>query len=433
MLLALGLAGCPAGSRPAAPRPWAAAPPPLPERPAACRSVSPGSELTPVLASAKPGDAFCLAPGEYRGPLRLGTGVAVWGPRSAVVRSSGDGTTVRLEGDRAALLGVTVDGSGGRYDLLDAAVHVGAQDARVEGVRIVHAVFGILVEKSRRALLRGNEITGDPYQALGLRGDGIRLWETYDSRIEANRVMDSRDVVVWYSSGNHIVGNRIERGRYGTHLMYSHRNQIAENAYVGNVTGIFLMYSRDVTVSDNLIAEAAGAAGFGLGLKESGNLQVVGNRFLADTVGVYADTSPLYLQDRNLFEANVFRYDQVGVIFHSSEDRNAFRANDFRDNGVAVRVEGRGDALRVTWAGNYFDDYAGYDLDGDGVGDVPYELRSLSSDLVAERAALAFYRGTPALGLVETIGRVVPLFTPRLLLVDPSPRMAPVAEASLAD
>ena len=92
-----------------------------------------------------------------------------------------------------------------------------------------------------------------------------------------------------------------------------------------------------------------------------------------------------------------------------------------------VQVDGRGDARQAVWRSNEFDDYAGYDLDGDGTGDVPYELRILSSDWVAEVSTLAFFRGTPAFALVEAIGRIVPLFEPRLVLSDPEPRMTRVA------
>ena len=51
----------------------------------------------------------------------------------------------------------------------------------------------------------------------------------------------------------------------------------------------------------------------------------------------------------------------------------------------------------MAWEGNDFDDYAGYDLDRDGYGDLPYELRSLSGALVSQHPALAFFRGAPAL------------------------------------
>jgi nitrous oxidase accessory protein len=352
----------------------------------------------------------------------LRDGRTLWGPREAVIRSSGEGTTLRLEGEGAALLGPTVDGSGGRFDLLDAAVHVAGRGGRVEGVRVQGASFGILVERASHAAVLGNEVAGDPARTVGLRGDGIRLWECHDSRIEGNLLDHSRDVVLWYSSRNRLVNNRVRGGRYGAHLMYSHGNEIAANEFVGNATGLFVMYSRDVAVRENLFGDSAGAAGIGLGLKESGNLEVRDNVFVHDTVGLYVDASPLWPDDRNVFEGNAFRLNGTAVIFLGRARGNRFAGNSFRDNGTQVEVSG-GDARDAEWRGNHFDDYAGYDLDADGTGDVPYELRSLAQDLVAAAPGLAFFRGTAALGLAEAIGRIVPLFEPRLLLVDPAPRM----------
>ena len=139
-----------------------------------------------------------------------------------------------------------------------------------------NAMFGILVERATARRCAATRSSDDASQPLGLRGDGIRLWETYDSTVEDNRLEDSRDVVLWYASRNRVAGNRIERGRYGAHLMYSHGNQILGNRFIGNVTGLFVMYSRDVEIRGNVFAESGGAAGMGLGLKESGNLRVRG-------------------------------------------------------------------------------------------------------------------------------------------------------------
>jgi nitrous oxidase accessory protein len=213
--------------------------------------------------------------------------------------------------------------------------------------------------------------------------------------------------------------------------MYSHGNEVVGNRYVGNVVGVFAMYSRDLEIRENLFARSGGAAGIGLGLKESGNLLVSDNVFVADTTGAYLDTSPLYLDHHNRFERNVFRLCDTAVAFHSSAERNVFAGNSFRDNQTQVRVEGRGDALQVEWRRNDFDDYAGYDLDGDGFGDVPHEERSLAEDLTARFPQLAFFDGAPALALVELTGRVVPLFRARTLLRDPEPRMAPLRPAEV--
>jgi len=404
-----------------------------PPRPADCRDVPAGSDLAALAAGARPGERFCLVPGTYRGPLRL-DGLVVWGPRDAVIRSTGEGTTVRLEGQGAALLGVTVDGSGGRFDLLDAAVHVAGREGRVEGIAIRNATFGILVEKAERAQVRGNEVVGDAAQSLGLRGDGIRLWEAYDCVVEGNLVRDGRDMVLWYASRNRVLDNTIEGGRYGAHLMYSHDNELAGNRFLHNITGLFLMYSRQISLRHNVFAGAGGAAGIGLGLKESGNVVASDNLFVRNSIGLYVDTSPLWPDDRNRFERNSFRLNEVAVSFLGRADGNAFIGNEFLDSRLHVEVDGHGDARQAEWRGNLFDDYAGYDLDGDGTGDVPYELRSLAADLVAARPALAFYRGTPALALAEAIGRIVPLLEPRLVLVDREPRMRRLAwEGARAD
>ncbi len=403
-----------------------------PATPPGCRRVAAGEALQPIVDAAPAGGALCLEPGVHRGPLRIGVPLSLWGSRRAVVRGAGRGSTVAIEADGAELLGLSVDGSGDRFDLLDAAVRVRADDVRVEGVAIRNALFGILVEQSRRVVLRGNEIDGDAGSPLGLRGDAIRLWEVRDSRVEANRVSHSRDIVVWYSPGNRILDNRVEAGRYGTHLMYSHGNVIEGNRYIGNVVGIFAMYSRDLEIRRNLVAASGGAAGVGLGSKESGNLDVADNLFVANTTGAYLDTSPLYLDERNRFERNAFRLSDTAVVFHGGAERNRFTDNVFRDNRSPVRVEGRGHARDAEWRRNDWDDYAGYDLDGDGFGDVPYELRSLVDRLTARHDALAFFRGTPALALVELIGRVVPLFRPPILLVDPQPRVGGVG-GSLPD
>lgn len=418
-LLAAGLAlGSAVGVGP--PRAAAAV---RPSRPADCRPIEPGGRLQSAVDAAPEGGALCLADGVHAGPVLVERRLVLWGTRDAVIAAGGAGTTVELRAGGSALLGVTVDGSGARFDLLDAAVAVHADDVRVEGVRVRNALFGLLVERANRVVLRGNEIEGEPGKVLGLRGDGIRLWEVRDSRVVGNRMRHSRDLVVWYSPRNRFADNVVEDGRYGTHFMYSHDNVVEGGRYVRNVVGIFVMYSRNLAVRGNVLALAAGAAGMGLGSKESGNLEVEGNWFVGNRVGVYLDTSPLYRDHFNRFASNAFRFGGNAVVFHGVVDRNRFHDNSFRGSRTHVEVEGRGDATAAEWRRNEFDDYAGYDLDGDGFGDVPYELRSLSAELTARRPSLAFFRGAPALALIELVGRIVPLFRPRLILVDPEPRM----------
>ncbi|MBK7973153.1 MAG: nitrous oxide reductase family maturation protein NosD [Deltaproteobacteria bacterium] len=399
---------------------WTRVQPPRPER---CEEATPGVPLQSQIDALPDGTALCLPPGRYPGTVTVSHPITLWGTPEAVIVSSRVGSTVHLTGSGARLAGFTIDGSGTRFDTVDAALKVTAEDVIVEGLVVENATFGILVERSRRVTVRGNDVVGHSDVAFGLRGDGIRLWETYDSVVEHNRLTDSRDMVVWYSRGNRIEHNLVVRGRYGTHFMYSHDNQVVRNRYVDNVVGVFVMYSRDLNLDGNVLAGSGGAAGMGIGLKESGNVRVTGNALIRDTVGIYVDTSPLNEADHNHFERNAIRFAASAVVFHGRASRNHFTDNSFRDNLTQVECRGGTDARDAEWRGNDFDDYAGYDFDGDGYGDVPYELRSMSANLIGHHPGLAYFRGGLALFAVDTVNHVLPLFHPTTLLIDPRPRM----------
>lgn len=399
--------------------------------PAEGRVIPAGADLAAAIAAAGSGDVLLLSPGEYTGPLLIERPLTLWGPRSAVIRSSGRGTTIRVTAS-CKLLGFTMDGSGGRYDTMDAAIKVTADDVLLEGLRLDEALFGVLVEKSHRVVIRRCEVLGVRDEAVGMRGDGIRLWEVRESLIEECRIEYGRDLVVWYSSNNRIANNDVRHGRYGTHLMYSHDNLIVNNTYRDNLVGLFIMYSHGIRIEDNVLADSSGGAGLGLGLKESGDLDVARNLFLRNSVGLFIDTSPLQIGHQNRFSENVFRLGGLGIEFHSSPRRTSFLGNSFRDNAEQLRVDGRGDALGIVWRENHFDDYQGYDLDDDGIGDLPYELRSLSNRLIAKRPELQFFRGTLALDLVDVASEVSPILVPRPVMRDERPRMKP-REISDAD
>jgi len=397
-------------------------PAPLPP-PSGCISIEDGASLQGAVDGAEEGAALCFEPGSYPGPVTISKRLTLWGSPGAVILSTGEGTTIEIEADGSQLIGLTVDGSGGRFDTLDAAVHVVADDVRVERVFVRNAAFGLLVEKSNRASIIDNVVRGPDEGPLGLRGDGIRLWETRDSEVRGNRVIGCRDMVVWYSNGNKLLHNEVVRSRYGTHFMYSHDNVVEGNRYVDNVVGIFIMYSRNVTLRENLLARSSGPGGMGLGIKESGNLTVSDNAFIANTRGVYMDTTPLEPDDFNTFENNAFFHSEVAVLMHSSEKRNAFVGNTFVSNHSQLQVEGGGNALAVDWDGNSFDDYAGYDMDGDGFGDIPYELRRLSSQLESMYPQLQFFRGAITLELLDAISSLFPMMKPDTTLIDPRPRI----------
>ncbi|MGH7813353.1 MAG: nitrous oxide reductase family maturation protein NosD [Candidatus Binataceae bacterium] len=395
-------------------------------RPAGGQLIPAGASIQAALLTAASGAIFWLQAGVYPGPVTIDRAVTLWGPRGAIIRSNGSGNTVVVRTDNARVLGFTIDGSGHRYDKMDAGLLVRGTGIEVRGITIRNTLYGIVIEHSKDLRIIGNDIAGDIRVPLGLRGDGIRLFGSGDCLIAGNRIENSRDLLVWFSPNARIIGNLIEGGRYATHFMFSNGGLVERNRYLRNTVGVFVMYSDHIRIAGNVLAGNMKFDGFGVGAKESGNITIDGNRLVQDRVGIYFDTCPFHPHQKDLIRHNLLALCGIAVDFLGSGANNIFEDNTLRDNQTQVQLEEQGNLMQAQWSGNYFDDYQGYDLDGDGFGDVPYEPRSLSGQLLSEHPGLAFFRGTAALNLIDAVADVMPIFRPEPLLIDRRPRMRPL-------
>jgi len=245
-----------------------------------------------------------------------------------------------------------------------------------------------------------------------------------DNEIVDNTISDVRDVVVWYSESNRISGNSVARSRYALHFMYSKKNIVEDNHYFENMVGVFLMYSDGVELRNNRIAHCHGVTAMGIGFKESSNVLVEGNTIMDCAKAIYLDISPYEPDTTNRFVGNRFGYNGVGVLFHSDWHGNVFRNNDFEGNFTQVAVRGGGSAVRHVWSDNYWEDYEGFDRDGDGYGDSPYELYAYADRLWVDLPHLAFFRGSPLFEMIDFLDRLAPFTNPTLILRDELPNLS---------
>jgi nitrous oxidase accessory protein len=257
-----------------------------------------------------------------------------------------------------------------------------------------------------------------------LQGDGIKLWESSHAVVRDCLVEGTRDVVVWYSRNVLLAHNRVTGSRYGTHFMYSHDSRVEDSELTRNVVGIFVMYSSRLTLSGNRLTGAHGPAGIGIGFKESDGATVRDNWFVADTTGAYLDRTPRSKATPVRFENNHFALNDTALALHSSEEGLEFTGNAFTANASVIAVEGGGNALGGTFRNNSWSDYQGYDLDRDGRGDVPYQVKALSSALLEQEPSVRLYGGTAAFAVIDLVARAAPVFASRLLLVDPTPHVS---------
>ena len=266
------------------------------------------------------------------------------------------------------------------------------------------------------------------------RGDPIRVWYSDDVLIEGNVVNKGRDVVLWYSERLTVRGNEVSDGRYGLHFMYCDDALIEYNRLLNNSVGTFMMYSRRLTLQHNTIAGNRGPSGYGVGLKDMDDAMIVNNLFLDNRVGAHLDSSPREVDSIGRFQGNVFAYNDIGVNMLPSVRHNEFFANSFVDNQEQVAVAGGGQLKGNEWTvadqGNYWSDYAGFDANADGKGDIEYKSDRLFENLMEQQPALRLFLYSPATNAIDFAAKAFPVVKPQPKLVDTRPYMAPIIPAS---
>jgi nitrous oxidase accessory protein len=109
-------------------------------------------------------------------------------------------------------------------------------------------------------------------------------------------------------------------------------------------------------------------------------------------------------------EDNEFSNNGWAVRLDASTDGGRFTRNVFSGNTFDVTTNSR--APSTVFAGNSWDAYRGYDLDHDGVGDVPHHPVRLFSVIVEHHPpAMILMRGA-FVELLDAAERVLPSLTP---------------------
>lgn len=392
------------------------------------------TSIAEAVASAVPGATIEVRSGVYPGNLTIERPLTLVGVDQPVIDGGGNGSLVTIRGADVALSGFVLRGTGDSLDREDAAIAVENGAATLIGNHIEDALFGIYLKQAAHSVVRDNVIFGKDVP-IARRGDGIKTWYSNDVIIENNRASDGRDIILWYSNDGIVRHNEFNRGRYGLHLMYSDRATIEGNSLSENSIGLYLMYSRDPLIAGNTIVNNHGPSGGGIGLKDVDGAVIEGNRLVGNQIAIQVDTSPREPGVENYTRGNVFAYNHIGIAFQPSVRHNTVTGNTFIDNTEHVAILGRGQLQEITWAvsgqGNYWSDYAGYDADGDGIGDLPYRSQRLFELLIDREPLLRLFIWSPAASAIDFAARAMPEARPEVKLTDPAPLMAPVVHEAL--
>lgn len=370
------------------------------------------------IRQAQSGDRIVVRGGTYaEGNIVVDKPVVIVGENFPRVDGANQAEIFTVRADGVVIKGLVLQHAGISFMHDNAAIRVeGARNCRIEGNRFLQDFFAVYLAKASGCVVANNDIVGDN-RTESHSGNGVHLWYCRDTTVSGNRVTGQRDgIYLEFSDRVLICRNRSEKNlRYGLHFMFSNGCRYLDNEFVDNGAGVAVMYSRNVEMTGNRFLDNWGAASFGLLLKDIQQSRITGNYLYKNTVGIYTEGSFHLDVERNTFLRN-----GVAIKLLGSSTDNLFTRNNFLGNSFDVATNTSESVNR--FESNYWDNYQGYDLNRDGIGDVPFRPVRLFSALITEYPPALILLRSFFIDVLDLAERAFPALTPETL-VDRKPLM----------
>ena len=386
---------------------------------AAALTVRPGESIAAAISQAQPGDVIRVERGLYRERLVIDKPLTLQGVNRPTVSGGGVGNTILVAAEDVTIDGLNVRDSGDSLVDQNAGIYVqpGAHRAVVRNCGLSYNLFGLWIEKANDVRVESCTITGKRDYQSSQRGNGIQLYNTNGARIINNHISFVRDAI-YVDVTHHAIfrGNRLHHSRYGTHYMNSYYNLWEDNDVYHNRGGLALMEVRDQTVRNN---RAWGNSDHGIMLRTIQDSVVENNVVAGNARGFF-----IYDAEYNALRGNLVVDNVVGMHVWAGSKNNEVERNNFISNREQVRYVASRDEIWGSRDGNYWSNYLGWDRNGDGVGDVPYEANDMVDRLSWRHPLVKLLLASPAIQTLRVIGQQFPLLRAPSI-VDPKPHMQP--------
>lgn len=387
--------------------------------------VGPAEAIKTVRAgfdAAANGDTIRLKKGIYKeGNLQLTKSIFLIGEEGAVLDGDHKHEILTISGEGIVVKGIRFQNSG--YSSMNDYASIKLVDASfvlLENNVIDQAYFAIHIANSTYSVVRNNTITGLT-KSEQTSGNGIHLWKCENMLVKGNSIQGHRDGIYFEFVTHSTIedNNSFNNIRYGLHFMFSNNDSYIGNTFTNNGAGVAVMYSHHVLMHSNHFEQNWGPNAYGLLLKEINDSQIISNTFDKNTVGVLMETT-----NRINVSNNSFRNNGWALRIQASCDDNLMQQNDFAANTFDVATNGSLTLNRFVH--NYWDKYDGYDMNRDGIGDVPYHPVSMYSMVIEQNPNAVILMRSFMVTLLDKAEKAIPSLTPENL-VDEAPVMKMIA------
>ncbi|ATA90123.1 nitrous oxide reductase family maturation protein NosD [Capnocytophaga stomatis] len=376
--------------------------------------------LKQAVEMAQPNDTILVEKGTYKvHDLTIDKPLVILGKNRPIIDGERKGEILVAKTSDIVIKGFHFKGVGESFTKDYAAIRlVKSNNFIIEDNTFEDIYYGIFLEKSNDGIVKQNQVVGRAKEEYN-SGNAIHLWYCNRVTIENNDVSKSRDGIYFeFVSESTIKGNKSYNNlRYGLHFMFSNNNIYYKNEFCANGAGVAVMFSKFIEMKENIFQKNWGKSSYGLLLKEIYDSKIIGNTFHQNTVGINGEGCT-----RIDYEENTFSENGWGIRIRGACYTNNFFHNNFENNTFDVSYSNK--VHDNKFENNYWSDYTGYDLDKNGIGDVPFRPVKLFSYIANKTPESVVLLRSLFIDIINFSEKVAPSFTPENL-IDPSPLMRP--------
>lgn len=380
----------------------------------------PISTLNHAIKIAKPNDIIKVKKGIYKETnLIIDKPLTILGENLPTINGQLKGDLFKIIADNVIIKGFKIINVGKDFANSNAAIRVQrSKDFEISSNRFENILYAVFIEKSSKGNISNNKIYGNAKTEIN-SGNGIHIWSGKQILISNNYIEKMRDGIYLEFATNCAVNNNISTKniRYGLHFMFSNDNSYFKNKFITNGAGVAVMFSKNIKMMNNHFLKNWGTASYGLLLKEINDAEITDNIFEENTIAINVEGSNRINYQKNSFISNGWALKVRGACYNNVFIKNNFLYNSF---DVSWNTKMNDNLFKQ----NYWSEYTGYDLDLNGIGDVPYRPVKLFSYIVNKTPEAVILLRSLFINLVDFSEKVTPVFTPDFL-IDDQPQMKP--------
>lgn len=366
-------------------------------------------KIQQAVDKAKNGDRIIIKKGEYKesGINIIDKSIKIIGHNYPIINGQNKETIFKISANNVSIEGLKIINVGQSYTKDFAAILLNhCKYFKIKGNILKNVFFGILIEKSKKGEISNNRISSHAVDEAG-SGNGIHVWHSSGLKIHHNNMSGLRDGIYFeFVDDSKIYRNRSHNNiRYGLHFMFSNNNEYYRNVFERNGAGVAVMFSKFIKMHHNDFRFNWGMSSYGLLLKEIYDAEIYQNNFEQNTIGINGEGSTRINYKNNTFKRNGWAVKIKGACYE-----NIFKKNDFLYNSLDLSYDSKINDNKFD--GNHWSEYAGYDLDRDGTGDVSFRPVKLFSYVVNKVPEALVLLRSLFVDIINFSEKVSPAFTP---------------------